>query len=106
MSSPDLLSVIEARLRGAFNPVLHLDVADESRRHAGHAGARGGGRHVAVTIVSSAFEGLLPVARHRMIHAALSAEMAGAIHALAIGAYTPSEWDAGMKDRPRATTIP
>jgi BolA family transcriptional regulator, general stress-responsive regulator len=105
VSSPDLLSVIETRLRDAFHPV-HLDLVDESRRHAGHAGARGGGRHVALTIVSDAFEGLLPVARHRKIHAALAAEMGGAIHALAIGAWTPAEWDAGMKDRPRATTIP
>jgi BolA protein len=101
--STDLLSEIEARLRDALQPV-HMDLADESRRHAGHAGARGGGRHIAVTIVSAAFEGMSPVARHRMVHRILAAQMAGAIHALAIGAHTPDEWESGAKDRPRAST--
>ena len=103
MSSPGLLQSIESKLRGALRP-LHLDIVDESRRHAGHEGARGGGRHIAVTIVSTAFEGLPSVTRHRMIHRILADEMSGAIHALALAAHTPAEWDAGARDLPRATT--
>lgn len=103
MTSIDLLSGIEAKLRGALQPA-HLELLDESRRHAGHAGAGGGGRHVAVTIVSAAFEGLSPLARHRMVHRILAAEMAGAIHALALAAHTPDEWESGAKDRPRVST--
>jgi BolA protein len=104
VSSTDPLSGIEAKLRDALNPG-HLELVDESRRHAGHAGARGGGRHLAATIVSAAFEGLTPLARHRLVHRILAAEMGGAIHALAIGAHTPQEWESGAKDRPRASTI-
>ena len=79
------------KLREAFSPES-LDVTDESHLHEGHAGHRAGGEtHFRVNIVSPSFEGKSRVERHRMINAALAAELAGSVHALAIRAQTPGE---------------
>lgn len=75
-------------LLGALNPVS-LDIIDESHKHAGHAGARDGGGHFVVNIVSQQFVGKNIVARHRMIYSTLGAMMKGDIHALTINALTP-----------------
>lgn len=86
----DTLTRIETRLTEALAPLsLHID--DESALHAGHAGARDGGGHYRVDIVSAAFAGKNTVARHRMIYAALGDLMPRAIHALAIRASAPDE---------------
>lgn len=68
-----------------------IDVTDDSHKHAGHAGARGGQGHFRVDIVGSAFAGLLPLARHRLVYAALGEMMQTDIHALSIRARTPDE---------------
>jgi BolA protein len=79
------------KLREAFSPES-LDVTDESHLHEGHAGHRPGGEtHFRVYIVSPAFEGKSRIERHRMINAALSRELAGSVHALAIKAAAPGE---------------
>jgi BolA protein len=83
--------IITNKLREAFAPES-LDVTDESHLHEGHAGHRPGGEtHFRVYIVSQAFEGKSRVERHRMINTALSAELAGQVHALAISAQAPGE---------------
>jgi BolA protein len=81
---------IRERLTAAFAPV-ELVIEDESHRHAGHAGARDGRGHFRVRIVSAAFRGQLPLARHRAIYAALGELMQTDIHALAIDARAPDE---------------
>ena len=82
---------ITKKLREAFAPES-LDVTDESHLHEGHAGHRPGGEtHFRVYIVSPAFEGKSRIERHRMINAALAAELAGSVHALAIKAQAPGE---------------
>jgi BolA protein len=68
-----------------------LEVLDESAAHAGHEGARGGGGHYRLTIVSPRFEGQSMQARHRMVYDALGSLMTKEIHALAIKAYAPGE---------------
>ena len=68
-----------------------LEVLDESAQHAGHAGAREGGGHFRLLIVSKAFCGKPSQARHRMIYDALAPMMKKDIHALAIRAYAPEE---------------
>jgi BolA family transcriptional regulator, general stress-responsive regulator len=68
-----------------------LEVLDESREHAGHEGARGGGGHYRVVIVSRAFAGKPVQARHRLVYDALAPMMQKEIHALAIKAYAPDE---------------
>lgn len=77
-------------LEQAFQPEL-LEVADDSHRHVGHAGARDGRGHFDVTIVSAAFAGRAPLARHRAIYAALGEMMTTDIHALSIHASAPGE---------------
>ena len=68
-----------------------LEIIDDSHKHAGHAGARGGQGHFSVDIVSAAFAGKLPLARHRLVYAALDELMQADIHALSIRARAPEE---------------
>lgn len=83
-------AAIRAALEAALQPLV-IEVIDESHKHAGHAGARDGRGHFAVHIVSEAFAGLAPLARHRRVYAALGRMMDTDIHALSIQARTPSE---------------
>jgi len=49
------------------------------------------GVHFEALIVSEAFRGKLPLARHRMVYAALGERMGGEIHALSLRTLTPDE---------------
>ncbi len=79
------------RSRLAALEPFQLEIIDESHRHAGHAGARDGGGHYVLRIVSARFSGCSTVARHRMIYSALGELMKREIHALTIQASTPDE---------------
>lgn len=84
------VAAIRAAIEAALAPVT-LDIEDESHRHAGHAGARDGRGHFRVDVVSAAFAGLNPIARHRAVYAAVGGLMETDIHALSIRARTPDE---------------
>ena len=88
--NPQRVERIRALLTDALAPET-IEVVDDSHKHAGHAGARGGQGHFGVDIVSAAFAGKLPLARHRLVYAALGDMMQTDIHALAIKAQTPAE---------------
>jgi BolA family transcriptional regulator, general stress-responsive regulator len=88
--NPARLARMRELLTAAFAP-RSLQVIDDSHKHIGHAGARGGQGHFTVDIVSDAFAGMGPVARHRAVYAALGAMLQTDIHALAIRARTPDE---------------
>ena len=79
---------LRARLTAEFAP-LELRIDDESRLHAGHAGAAGGASHFRVTIVAAAFRGLSKIARHRLVYAAVADLLKSEIHALSIEALPP-----------------
>lgn len=82
---------ITARLEAALAPI-DLAVIDESQQHHGHGGWREGGEtHFRVRIVSEAFAGKSRIERHRLVNAALAAELAERVHALAIEAKAPAE---------------
>jgi BolA protein len=88
---PSRATRLEATLTQEFAPAL-LRVVDDSARHAGHAGAQPGGEtHYSVLVVAEAFRGMNRVARSRAVHAALAAEFAGGMHALALTLRTPEE---------------
>ena len=70
---------------------LRIELIDDSAKHAGHAGARSGGGHYRLHIVSEAFSGKATLARHRLVHAALDELMRSKIHALSITSLTPQE---------------
>ena len=70
----DRIQTIESTLQSALDPES-LDLVDESHKHAGHEGAKSGGGHFDLTIVSAKFEGINTVARHRLVYDALAAMM-------------------------------
>lgn len=84
---------LESHLRerlAALKP-LEIELIDDSALHAGHAGARDGGRHYRLRIVSAEFSGKTTVARHRLVYAALGELMRSRIHALGIVSLAPEE---------------
>ncbi|MBK7847995.1 MAG: BolA family transcriptional regulator [Zoogloea sp.] len=85
----NIMDEIRARLAN-LQPV-RLELIDDSHLHAGHAGARAGGGHYRLSIVSEVFQGKNTVARHRIIYDALGELMRKEIHALAIQARSPEE---------------
>jgi BolA protein len=83
------------KLTARFAPV-HLDIVDDSARHAGHAGhpggaGQGGETHFTVTLVSGVFSGMGRLARQRLVYETLAAELQGGVHALALTTLTPDE---------------
>lgn len=74
MNPGTIKQMIEAGLPGA-----QVDVAGDD------------GVHFEARVVSEAFAGKLPLARHRMVYATLGDAMGGAIHALALKTLTPEE---------------
>lgn len=77
-------------LERSLSPV-ELVVLDESHKHVGHAGARGGAGHYSVRVVSARFLGRPLLERHRMVYDALRDMLNTDIHALSIQARTPDE---------------
>lgn len=78
---------IEQKMRAAM-AIQHLQIENESHLHRGPATDS----HFKLVVVSDAFEGKRPVARHQMIYGLLAEEMQGAIHALVMHPYTGAEW--------------
>jgi len=68
----------------------HLEVFNESDQHSGPKGRES---HFRVLVVSDVFDGQRLVGRHRMVNRALKAELDAGLHALAIEALTPSQWE-------------
>lgn len=86
------MSVIAAmRERLAALDPIAIEIADDSAKHAGHAGARSGGGHYRLAIVSPRFAGCRTMERHRLVYDALGPLMKQEIHALSIIAKTPDE---------------
>ena len=84
------LQRIRELLDAGLTPVECV-VDDESHLHAGHAGAASGGGHYRLRLVSTRFEGLGKVARHRLVYDCLREMMQKEIHALAMTLLTPDE---------------
>ena len=74
MNADLIRQLIEAGLPGARADVMGDD-----------------GVHFEAVVVSDAFRGKLPLARHRMVYATLGERMGGEIHALALRTLTPDE---------------
>ena len=74
MDAEIIQKLIETGLPGA-----HVEVQDDD------------GVHFEATVVSEAFRGQMPLARHRLVYATLGDLMGGAIHALALKTVTPDE---------------
>ncbi len=81
---------IHLLLELAFEPES-VQVEDDSHKHVGHEGAKSGLGHFSVSIVSSRFNGMKMLARHRAVYTALDDMMKTDIHALAIEAIASDE---------------
>ncbi|KAI8938718.1 hypothetical protein NX059_004586 [Plenodomus lindquistii] len=73
-----------------------LEVYNDSHKHAHHKAMQGvtsRETHFRVVITSSAFQGKMQVARHRMVNSLMKDELAreGGIHALQLTTRTPEE---------------
>lgn len=79
---------ITTKLTDALKPD-HLEVQNESHMHAVPPGSES---HFRVLVVSSKFEGLPLIQRHRLVNEALKEELSSCVHALAIQAKTPEQW--------------
>lgn len=95
------MSTTAALLAGRLAPLdpVHLALDDDSADHAGHAGAAGGGGHFSLTIVSERFRGATRLARHRAVLERVGDLIPHPVHALAIHAYAPDEFDASRQER-------
>lgn len=93
---------IESALRDRLRPV-HFELHDESAQHVGHVGARSGGGHFRIVIVSECFEGKSRIEQHRLVHDALRGLFGPVIHALALNTCAPSAWT-GSTSRPKSGT--
>ncbi|MBI4739987.1 MAG: BolA family transcriptional regulator [Betaproteobacteria bacterium] len=89
MSGGNFESALRNKLDGLAP--IRIELADDSARHAGHEGAKGGGGHYRLTVVSSVFAGKSTVARHRLVYDALGDLMHDKIHALSIKSLAPDE---------------
>jgi BolA protein len=81
------------RIRNLLAPLhpLELQIEDESDRHVGHPGAREGGGHYRLRLVSRDFQGLTRLQRHRLVYDCLDNLMPREIHALALILLSPEE---------------
>ena len=83
----------------------HLEVLNESAGHGGYF--PGKESHFKVIVVSDEFQGLRLVQRHQKIYAVAAELMSpGKIHALAIHAYVPSEWQGQAPASPECAHAP
>ncbi|HZV85780.1 MAG TPA: BolA family protein [Brevundimonas sp.] len=96
MPEGPIATIIRKKLTDGLSPE-HLEIVDDSARHAGHHheggvdGRAGGESHFNLMVVSSSFEGQGRVERQRTINGLLRTELAGPLHALSIRALTPAE---------------
>ncbi len=81
-------SILRTRLAEIAPQVFIL--ADDSAKHAGHAGAKQGG-HYQLTLVSESFSGLSRLQRHRAVMACVADLIPSPIHALSLRALAPGE---------------
>jgi BolA family transcriptional regulator, general stress-responsive regulator len=81
------------RIRHLLAPLepLELQIEDESAYHTGHPGAREGGGHYRLRLVSPRFPGLTRLQRHRLVYDYLDILMPEQIHALAMTLLSPDE---------------
>lgn len=87
------IELIEQRLREQLDPT-HLEILDDSAKHAGHPGATSSGGHYRLVIVSGEFDGKSLIARHRLVNEAVRDLFGDKIHALSMQTLTSDQWNA------------
>ncbi|MCW8994195.1 MAG: BolA family transcriptional regulator [Psychromonas sp.] len=83
---------VQARIEHKIADNIAIDflkVENESNRHAVPVNSE---THFKVVVVSSVFEEMPLLARHRLVNQLLAEELEGPIHALALHTFTPTQW--------------
>lgn len=84
-----------------------LDLQNESMNHAGYFDGKES--HFKLTIVSNDFVNKRLVARHQRVYGLVSSLLTqggGTVHALAIHAYTPEEWQIQLAEQGTSPASP
>jgi BolA protein len=81
---------IETAIRAQLD-IHHIEIIDDSAKHAGHKQNSGGG-HYNAFIISDSFEGKSLIHRHRMVYDALGEMMTNDIHAFSMKTLTVDEF--------------
>ena len=84
------LKKIQCILDKEFKPDT-LKIKDLSYLHKNHEGSKSGKGHYSIYIVSSFFDNISSIQKHKMIYDALGDIMENEIHALTIKAYAKNE---------------
>merc|ERR1712002_1082277 len=82
-------SCIKDKLDSSLHPI-HLQIINESYMHNVPPGSE---THFKVIVVSTAFDNLPLIKRHRLVNEALKIELQQGVHALSIVARTPKQWE-------------
>jgi len=83
---------IESVLRACLD-IHHIEIIDDSAKHAGHKQNSGGG-HYNAFIISNSFEGKSLIQRHQLVYDALGDMMKTKIHAFSMKTLTVNEFTA------------
>jgi len=86
---------VQSILEEVFQPT-HLEVLNESHMHNVPEGSES---HFRVVVVSKKFEGAKLIQKHQMVNDALAKLLNGTIHALAIVAKTPEQWESNNSSK-------
>ena len=81
---------IKSRMKETM-AIDHLTILDDTGKHVRHQHYDGGG-HFQIKIVSSAFEKLSLLDRHKLVYQALDGMIKNEIHALGLKTIATSEW--------------
>ena len=86
----NLVQEIKSRLKKTI-AIDHLTIMDDTGKHLRHQ-HYDGGRHFKIIIVSSTFEGVSLLDRHKLIYQALNGMIKNDIHAIGLKTIATSEY--------------
>ena len=85
-----MITKIENAIKSCLD-IHHIEIIDDSNKHAGHKQNSGGG-HYRSFIISDSFNGKSLVQRHQMVYKALGSMMKNDIHAFSMKTLTIDEF--------------
>ena len=86
----NLVQEIKSRLKKTI-AIDHLTIMDDTGKHLQHQ-HYDGGRHFKIIIVSSTFEGVSLLDRHKLVYQALNGMIKNDIHAIGLKTIATSEY--------------
>ncbi len=92
-STSETKQMIEEQIWDKLQNGVNYDVLDVINESHQHSVPKDSETHFRILVVTAEFEEVGRLARHRRIHSLLGQELRGGVHALAIDAWTPAEWD-------------